>query len=412
MSDLDVEPKGVAPPLFAILFLPCGLGRGFVTVTLGYILARHGVSVVAISGLVGLQALATTLQFVAGPVVDMSLSSGRWYLITVAALAASFVGFAVAPLTAAGLPLLGALSFAIGAASVAAGAAVMAAVALTIPDQKRGAVAGWMQVGLLGGTGLGGGLGLWIGAHAGGPRVAAVTLAVLCLGCALPLLWMRIPRRPPGMTLTARARDLGVAVWTLARTRRGPLAVLALTLPAGLGAAISLLPAAAASWRASADLVAVVTGLFGGLASVPGCIVGGYLCDRFPRRTVYMWAALACAGGEAAMAVAPHTPAAFGVFGLLNAMLLGVAWGAVTAVNFDCLGRKGAATVGATLSSLSNVPVVLVTVLVGWAETRHGASAMLLTESGLAVVAIAGYATLAWLWRPEGKTAVASLATT
>src|SRR5437870_4322534 len=75
-----------------------------------------------------------------------------------------------------------------------------------------------------------------------------------------------------------------------------------------LGAASNLFGAIAGDWRASADLVAVVTGMLGGLASVPGCIFGGYLCDRFPRRTFYIFAALANAGGEVLMALAPHTP--------------------------------------------------------------------------------------------------------
>ena len=410
MNDAEGEVRGLPAPLYGVVFLPGGLVRGFVTITLGYVLAQRAVSVAAIAGVVGLTLLPETWKFLMGPVVDMSLTSRRWYLICVLVTAAGFLAMAFAPLNAAGMPLIAVVAFAMGAASTAAGSSATAAMAQTTPIEHRGAVAGWLQTGNLGGVGVAGGLGLWIAGHAGGPRVAALTLALISLLCALPLLHMRIPKRPRGVRLAVQASGLGRAIWTLARTRHGVLAVLAVTLPAALGAATNLLPAAAGSWRVSADLVALVTGVLGGLASVPGCIVGGYLCDRFPRRTVYMWGAMVCAAGEALMAVAPHTPSMFAVFVLGNALLLGVAWAAVSAVIFECLGAAGAATVAAILSSLCNLPVVVVTVLVGWVQTRYGSSAMLLTEAGLGALSVAGYAALAWLWRPQGARALPALA--
>jgi predicted MFS family arabinose efflux permease len=141
------------------------------------------------------------------------------------------------------------------------------------------------------------------------------------------------------------------------------------------------------------------------MASIPGCLIGGYLCTRFRHRTVYMSAALAYAVGEAAMALAPHTPAAYVTFVIVNALILGVAWGPLTAIIFDCLGPTGAATVGTILTSASNVPVLVMAVLLGHAETRLGAGGMLLTEAVVAVVSIAGYAALAWWWKPGAEAA-------
>jgi MFS family permease len=196
----------------------------------------------------------------------------------------------------------------------------------------------------------------------------------------------------------------------LLRTRQGVLAALVVTIPAALGAAANLFAAVAGDWRASADLVAGVTGVLSGLATVPGCMLGGYLCDRFPRRIVYVWSAAACAAGEAAMAWAPHTPAWFAFMVLANAALLGVGFAAVAAVIYECLGPRAAATVAALLGSLCNVPVVAMTALVGWVQTRHGSSAMLLTEAGVGAVSVAAYAALAWAWRPQDGSAAASLA--
>ena len=403
MADQQDEARGVAPPFYALFFLPNGLTTGFVSITLGYVLSQHGVSVAAIAGIVGLRLLPETWKFLMGPVLDLSLSSRLWYLICVIAAAACLLSFALFPLTASSVPVLDVLALLAGVASTAASSSAVAAMALTTPNEKRGAIAGWGQTGNLGGVGVGGGLGLWITTHAGGLTVAALVAAAVCLLCATPMLLMRVPRRPPGVALKAQAAGVGQAVWALLRTRTGVLVMLAVTLPAGLGAAANLLPAAAGSWRASADLVAVVTGVLGGLASVPGCIIGGYLCDRFPRRTVFMGSAVICAIGEAAMAAAPHTPFFFAAFVLGNAVLTGVAWGAVAAVIYDCLGRTGAATVASVLSSLCNLPVAVVTVLIGWVQTRHGSSAMLLTEAGLGAASVAVYGLVLWFWRPQAN---------
>jgi uncharacterized membrane protein YwzB len=99
------------------------------------------------------------------------------------------------------------------------------------------------------------------------------------------------------------------------------------------------------------------------------------------------------------MALAPHTPTAFCVFVILNAVLLGVAWGALSAVLFDKLTGRGAATVAAILSSLGNAPVSVVTVVVAAVQAKQGSTAMLLTEAAIAVVALAVYMLVATLWR-------------
>jgi predicted MFS family arabinose efflux permease len=164
----------------------------------------------------------------------------------------------------------------------------------------------------------------------------------------------------------------------------------------------------AGDWRASANLVALVTGMLGGLVAVPGCIAGGYLCARFPPRIMLMTSGLACALGEASMALAPHTPALFAGFVLVNNLLLGVAWACVSGVVFEALPSVGAATVGSVLVSASNVPTVAMTALVGLVQTRQGSTAMLLAEAALAALAVAAYSLLAWLW-PAARAPVAAV---
>jgi MFS family permease len=410
MSDETPAARGPAPILFGILTLPGGVAQGYISVTLAYVLGHHGVSVAAIAGLEAVMLLPQTWRFVAGPVVDVSLSPKIWTALYVGLTALTMVAFAMTPPAASALPLMGVLALMVGILSATASPASSAMIAQTVPVSRRGAVAGWTQTGNLGGTGLGGGAGLWLVAHAGGLPVAALTLAAVSVVCGAPLLALPAVTRSAGDGVAQQVRGLGRGLWALLRTRQGVLAALVVTIPASLGASSGLLPAVAGEWRASADLVAAVTGLLGGLITIPGCMLGGYLCDRFPRRIVYIGASIAYGISVGAMAFLPHTPAWFAGQILLGSMVLGVAFASVSAVIYECLGRQAAATISAALGSLCNVPVVAVTALLGVVETQHGSGGMLLTEGGLGVLSALAYAALAWAWRPQTVAADAALA--
>jgi MFS transporter, PAT family, beta-lactamase induction signal transducer AmpG len=387
------------PPLFGVLFVPAGMCQGFVSVVLGYVLSQHGVGVAVIAGLVGLRMLPDTWSFLAGPLIDSCLSCVRWYIISIVGLALCSVGFAYSPVEAADSALFAALCLASGIGSVLSTSSASASLALTTTNAVRGACAGWRQAGFLGGMGLGGGGALWLASHEGGLRAAALAVAMVYLMCMFPFLLVRVPTAIRGSNVAVAAREALGALWKLLRTRPGILAVIAVTLPTGLGAAAYLLPAVAGDWHASADVVATVTGVLSGIASIPGCVTSGYLCDRFPRRTVFMWCALTAAVAEGFMAFAPHVPAGFAALVLVNSALTGLAYGSVTAIIFDRVEVTGAATVCGVLGSLCTLPVVVVTMILGAIQARAGSTAMLLTEAGLGVVSVGFYALLVTAWR-------------
>ena len=97
---------------------------------------------------------------------------------------------------------------------------------------------------------------------------------------------------------------------------------------------------------------------------------------------------------------------------LANQFLLGVGFSALSAVIFESLRASGAATISSVLSSLGNLPVVVMTMVVGWVQTRQGSTAMLLTEASVAVIAITAYAVLAYVWRSTHEVALPALETT
>lgn len=409
IEDAAAQYRRVLPtPLYALLLLPVGLGRGFVTVTLSYLLKQSGVSVGAIGALVALYLAPEAWKFLSGPMMDVSLSPKRWYLLSLVVGILVLLGFAFVPLNPQTMGLVTPMALTLSCAFTCNGSAFTAVVAATVPESRRGAVAGWAQAGNLGGAGVGGGLGLWLATHAGGQASAVAGVAAICLLSLLPLLAIRTPNAQGGLSMSSRLVSLWLALVEIARSRNGILVIISVTIPMGLGASMGLLAALANDWKVSADVVALVLGAVSGVANLPGCVFGGYLCDRFPRRVVFISTAVASSAGLALLALGPHTPTAFVVLVVFNAVLLGAAWAAVAAVVYGELDGRAAATVGSALGALSNVPLVLATAFLGSVADKHGSNAMLLTEAGMGVAVGLAYALLAWLWRPDVQRAAAA----
>lgn len=403
MIEGDTTVRGVRPPAFALLYMAWGLCSGFLTIAMGYGLAQAGVSVAAIAGLVGLFLFPQSAKLVIGPIVDVSLTIPRWYWLSTLATLAALAGIAVTPLTTAALPLLSALCLTLGIGTAVSATAVTAMMAQTNTLAERGAVSGWQQAGQLGGQGIGGGAGLWLAQHGAGIAGAALLMAVVILLAALPMRRVALPPRPPGLKLAPQFRALGRTLLGFVRTRQVVLAILLSLTPVGLAASANLWGAVADDWGASADLVALTTGALGGVASIPGALLGGYLADRYPRRAVFFATGAVSIIGLVVMALAPHTPGWFGAMVLVNAALTGAVWAAIGAVCFECLGGAGAATLGATLSSTANLPVPVVTMIVGGVQSRSGSTAMLLTEAGLGVAGLLVMGLVVALWRPAAN---------
>jgi hypothetical protein len=187
-------------------------------------------------------------------------------------------------------------------------------------------------------------------------------------------------------------------LWSLVTSRRGFLALLVVFLPLTTGAASNLWAAVADGWHASADTVALVNGTLKGVASVFGCLVGGFLCDRMDRKTAYLAYGAAQALCVVVMALAPHTVGMFAAFTLLYAVLNGMGYAAFSAVALETIGARAAATQYNAYASLSNMPILYMGLAEGWAYTRFGSSAMLYLEAAVAAVAIMVFAgASAWM---------------
>jgi hypothetical protein len=379
-----VAPKAATHPfVYLILYLPFGIASGYVTVTLAWLLSHAGANVAAIAALAGMAIIPNTWKVVWSPLVDTTLTAKGWFMIGVVGSAASLAGIALLPLRVDLLPVFGWLVLASAFAGTLTAIAVDRLMAFDVPDHLKGQAGGWSQAGNLGGVGLGGGAGLWLAQHTGHPWIAGAALAAASLVCAWPLIRIVEPGR-----LADGRRYLAVLV----ETGRD---VLSLIRPIGSGGLQQLWAAVAKDWGAGADEVALVGGLLSGLVSIPGCIVGGYFADRIDKKRAYSLYGVALSAVAVAMALAPRTELSFLIFACLYNFTVGLCYGAYSAVTLEAIGKGAAATKFNLISSLSNVPILVVTLVDGWAETKFGATGMLYVEAGLGVAGVLVYGLVA-----------------
>ena len=376
--------RHVHPWVFMVLIAPFGVVGGYVSVTLAYQLKQAEASVEQIAALVALGVLPQTWKFFWAPVVDLTLSQKQWYLIAGILCAVGVAAMGWFPATQAGLAVLSSVVFLTNLASTLLGMSVESLLAYGTPEELKGRASGWYQAGNLGGGGLGGGLGLFLVEHLTAPWMASCLVGGLCFLCCLALFIVPTPERAfKGAGLGTGIKAVFKDFWQLVRNRSGILAFILCFLPIGTGAIV--FPSIAGEWGASANLVALITGVLCGVISAIGCLVGGWICDRKDRKRAYVWFGILQAGAAVAMAFLPHTPAMFVVWVSVYNFTSGLCYAAFSAFVLEVIGQGAAATKYNALASLSNVPIYYMTTLDGWAHDRWNTTAMFLTESGLAV---------------------------
>ena len=370
------------PSAFLFLILPFGAMGGYLTVTVGYRLSQAGIAVDQIAELIAVSLIPQTWKFLWAPVVDTTLARKSWYLL---GAVFSAIGIFVTGALPATVEFLPALNIVVLLSSLASTFLAMAVESLLVygtrPDQ-RGRASGWFQAGNLGGAGLGGGAGLWMTQSLPEPWMSGAVLGLLCALCSVALFFLR---EPPALVRSGSyVRDLRHVLhdlWQVVRSRPGMLALLIVFLPIGTGAASNLWAAVADDWHASANTVALVTGVLGGIVSMAGCLVGGYLCDRMDRKTAYVLYGALQAACAVAMALSPRTEAMFILFTMIYALISGLTYAGFSAVVLEAIGLGAAATKYNVFASLSNMPIAYMTVVEGWAQTRWGVGGMLRMEA-------------------------------
>lgn len=397
------------PALFFTLIVPYGASFGYVSVAFPYIATHSGGLTAEQAGTLVVTAFGPhATKFLWAPVVDTTLSKKAWYLIALGLVIMGIVVSASIPINLARLPLLTSVIVASQVGVSLMGMACESLLAHNAPEGSKGRAAGWHQAGAIGGLGVGGGAALWLSQHLSAGWMVGAIIGAVMLACALPLLRLEEPP-PMGHRLGEAMRALGRDMKGIALSRTGLLGLFICLSPVGAGAAAYYFGSNADAWRASADLVALVTGVASGVVGALGALAGGWLSDRIGRRNGY-----AVGGGLTAltgvvMALAPHAPWSYVLFTLTYNFFNGVAAAGYTGLVLEIIGGGAVATKYNIFASITNVAFAYCTRLDGVAHTRWGANGMLFCDATLTFLGIAAMLALIAAFRPR-QPAVAAAA--
>lgn len=378
------------PAVYALLYYPFGAFSGFITVAMTFLATRHGLEITEGALFTGVSMGLSWLKWTWAPLVDVTLSPKRWYHIATVFSALSVLALAVFPISRENLPLLLGIVAVGTLVNSIVGMAIEAIMGFTTPPEEAGRVGGWFQVGNLGGSGVGGGLGLVMLDNLPEPWMAGAIIGGSFLLCGVGLHWLPDPPPHPGMGVGEAVRKVGRDILDLGRSRGGLLAAIVCFLPLGTGASAGVLTQSevAGLWGAGASEVAWVQGWLSAVFTPLGCLAGGYVCQRYHPRSAYAGLGLLLAAIGAGMALSPRTVYMYEFWSVAYSFGLGLCFAAFTATVLNAMGSGSAATKYNLYASLSNFPIWWLGLLLAWITQRFGVTTMLYAEAGFAVLGV------------------------
>ena len=274
------DPAATKPLTFFFLVLPYGISSGFVSIALPFILTRDGFPVATAASIVAIGVSANIWRFLWGPVADLTLIARRWYLLGLGTSALTLLILSLMPLHQSEVGILMTVVFISQVAATLIVLPVGGLMAHTVAEEAKGRAAGWYQAGNLGGTGIGGGAGVWLASHVS-REAAGGALGLAMLASAAAIYFASDVRIISTESLGARMRILGRDIADLLRSAIPLFTIVLVCSPVGAAAMNNLWSAVAPDWRASANTVALVTGVMNAILSAIGCVVGGWIASSW-----------------------------------------------------------------------------------------------------------------------------------
>jgi len=383
----DDNTKHPPPWLFGITGIPYGVGGTFAAVTMPFF-ARKAHFTMGDIGWYGTALMFPPIvQFLYAPVVDIGPKRKHWFVIVTLLGALCFGAAVMMPLPSRMTAFL-TLAFIAQTISGLSGSCNGGLLATTMPDALRGAAGGWLNVGNLAGGAASAVLTLKM-AERYPPLVVGIGLFIFMSLPCIALFWVHEPqreRRSPREVFTTLWRDVAHIV----RQREGWTGMLLFSSPVGTAALLNYFAGMAADYNASAGTVEMVNGWVSGIVTAVGALIGGYLCDRFSRRKMYLLSGALTAVCGLAMAAAPLTPMAYTVGVTVYLFITGFCYAAFSAAVLETIGKDGAAasTQYAMFVSCGNLAINYV----GFVDTRFdkhfGPRGLLTVDAAMNVIGV------------------------
>lgn len=374
---------------FYIFFLtmPAGISQGFVTVALPYILTQHGFSVAQAAAVVALGFSANLWRFLWGPIVDISLSLKKWYWISLVLCLSSLLLLCHNSFDVKQQTFITIIVFISQVAGTFMMLPVSGFIGMSVEDSQKGRASGWYQAGSLIGVGLGGGAGLWLTTHYGVVTAGWVLCSASLLFASINLLMTDV-HHEKGKTMKAELAGIGKDIFAMLKVPVTLMVILLVFLPIGSGAAANLWSAIAIDWNTSPDTVALVTGVLSGFVSAIGCVIGGFVIDRWGNWVAYLGSGAVCALITFIMAIMPMEPYVYIAGVLAYTFGIGLVNAAFTSVILYASGKKNVATKYALIASVGNLPVVYMTAFDGWSHDKYNSQYMLIFEAAIGMSSV------------------------
>jgi MFS family permease len=380
------------------LLMPAGISFGFAMVTFPFVLKEHGFAVATIGYITALGASANLYRFLWAPVVDTTLSLKKWYILGVLISAISLITFLFIPLDQKHISMLVVVTFISQVAATFIMSPVSAFMAKYVPVKEKGRAAGWFQSGNLGGMGLGGGAGIWIASQYNF-TLAVIALAVAGLASLL-LLW-QLPQSPAARE-SSFAKQFNAIGLDLKELLRSPVTLFVICLifsPIGSGAASNLWSSVASDWKVGPETVALMTGTLSGLTGILGCVIGGWITDKWNRWIGYFGGGVLAAVITLLM-MTDFSPLSYNAGVLAYSFAIGIVNAGFSALLLFALGSKGlVSTKYSLMSSIGNLPVVYMTAIDGWLHDTYNIKMMLLGESVIGIIFVILYVIILKIFR-------------
>lgn len=391
--NLTIKQNYTEPITILFLVLPYGTSSGFVSVTLPFLLIQHGFSVATAASITALGISANIWAFVWAPLIDLTLSLHKWYLMGISFCATALVLLCFIPLNNNSTGLLTAIVLFSQIAATFVSAPVGGFMAKTVKEEKKGRAGGWYQAGNLGGLGLGGGAGIWLSVHFS-YHTAGIILSILMLVSATALYFVPQVYAEKERTLKEGFKTIAHDVKDLFRS---PIVVFttAMTLtPIGIGAAAYIWSSVANDWKVTPDAVALTTGAMSGCISAIGCVFGGWIADKVGRWWAFFGSGTLMAIVTLVMSISSFTSSTYIIGVLLYAFMQGFAFAAYSAMVLHAIGKGLASTKYALFNSIGNIAPVYMTIFDGWMHDKYNITTMLQGETvlGLGFITISLFA--------------------
>lgn len=387
--------------IWTILYLPTGLVNGFVAIALTFFATQKGLTITQGSLLVGAQAFVSWMKWLWAPLVDVSLTPMRWYLLATISAALGMWALTVISLDAKNLTMLLVIVAITNFFSSISGMAVESLISRLIPQNKIGPVSGWFQAGYLIGTGVSGVLALYLLRELAESWICGIVFAGLAVSCCLAL-WPLRGRAQAGVEPAVNSlRSVLHEFWAMIQGRFGFLTASLCLLPIAVGAAqVTLTQSAVAEfWGAGAREVGFVQGILAALMSTLGSFLVGRFFNSRKAHAAYLVSGILLVLVTLFMAVSPHTVFMYVTWNLIYSLALGVSYAAFTGMVLMAIGPGMASTGYNIFASLGNFPFWWVGLLLGWIADHLGPRTMLLTESALGIAGLGVYCFLVRRWR-------------